>query len=413
MAVKRITAEVDGQKVIVTADIPDDATQDEIEQAVSGAHASVQPPPAGAAQGKFAYPPGVRAELSHSTVPPTNWDLAKEALKGAGKFFVDPMGLSHGSGLGVTGTDESGQPMYGINQASRGPLVPQGPAQEFGATMAAAPAVAEGAFGAGKALAGVAGKAANWIGKTANNPAARDAAIEMIPRGDKYLKWRNIINPPPPPAPKPSGVTPSWSSKAPTGGAGSGTIPGSIELPPPPAPPIFRGSTNRAITLPPPGEAAAATPAANGTMLDDLAQSQAGKSFAKLSPEQQATVRNLADRLQPKSAGPPSSPTPVGPTPESPVMTSDPRNIGWSRLEASAKAKDISMAQRFLKQGLTPEQVSAMSEPELNAHLKAAGYREFYGKHLSRSHAAGKADIVKAMKEGGPITMPPPPETKR
>jgi hypothetical protein len=83
---------------------------------------------------------------------------------------------------------------------------------------------------------------------------------------------------------------------------------------------------------------------------------------------------------------------------ETPVQSADPREVGFSRLQAQAKAKDISIAKSLLE-SYTPEQVERMSDSEINVIVKKAGYQPFRGKGLSRSPAAGKADIAKKMRE--------------
>ncbi len=132
---------------------------------------------------------------------PSNFGIAKEALKGAGKFLADPMGISHGTGLQQTGVDEKGEPMYGIGGPSTGPLAPSGEGQEFGATMASAPMVASGALGAGKAVAGSAPKVAT-IARRLVSPEGKAAAVEALPKGKEIAKWKDIVFPPEPkPAP--------------------------------------------------------------------------------------------------------------------------------------------------------------------------------------------------------------------
>ena len=110
-------------------------------------------------------------------------------------------------------------------------------------------------------------------------------------------------------------------------------------------------------------------------------------------------------RRNPKSSTPPPPPSPPAPaaragssSPFGPVESSDPRAIGWERLIAQAKAKDIKIANRLTGLKLTPEQVLAMPEDVLNVHIKAAGYEPFRGKNLSRQFSAGRLDIVNAMR---------------
>jgi len=55
--------------------------------------------------------------------------------------------------------------------------------------------------------------------------------------------------------------------------------------------------------------------AAEASLLEDLAQSQAGKKFASLDPTQQATVRDLAKRIQAPTSAAPKPSVPAGPPP--------------------------------------------------------------------------------------------------
>jgi hypothetical protein len=97
--------------------------------------------------------------------------------------------------------------------------------------------------------------------------------------------------------------------------------------------------------------------AAEASLLEDLAQSQAGKKFATLDPAQQATVRDLAKKIQgvataetprPSVAGPPKPPAgapvsaPAAPPP--PPFSGVPdvnRSTGWQRIPPLHPERDV------------------------------------------------------------------------
>ncbi|HLZ39389.1 MAG TPA: hypothetical protein VKQ11_00410 [Candidatus Sulfotelmatobacter sp.] len=429
MAVKRITAEVDGKQMVVTADIPDDATPEEIEQAVSGAHQSVQPPPPGAAQGKFQYPPGVQAELAHSTVAPTRWDIAKQALTGAGKYLLDPNGISHGNGLRQIIADRD-DPATGVKKGDimlgmggdHGPLAYSTPAEEGGGMLAGIPGAVQMGLSIGAPLSRALSRLKPSASPSGQGSWLANKAMEFgarrVPFGrdllDAYRKSAGIALPESP--------SPTWSPGQPTG------IPGQIELPPPPirpstqrapgplptpepipvrpstqrapgpiapppteAPPVFRGSTNRAISLAPPEEAATSASAAPGTPKAWRGGNVPEDQFAEIKARME---RNVAEGAQPKQ---PIELKPPGEKPQPPVARSleDPRTV----LEPVSENKDTVLAQRFMKMGMTPEQVEALSDAETNRHSIEAGFSKFYGKHLSRTPAEGRAYIANRMRE--------------
>lgn len=206
--------------------------------------------------------------LSQNTDASTG-HIAKEVLKGAGKQILDPGGISHGNGLHSTGISdykgndpdliaEKGEPMLGIGGPPKGPLAPQGPAQEFGATAATAPMLATGALRAGQAVQG-------QVGKILGNRTLTDAALRILPKGDRIVDFRNLVNPMPK-APAPAQAT--WGEGIPmpirtgpnlTVNPAGSKPPTGVSTPTPliqegmPSAPVYRGSNNRSGgPMPPP-----------------------------------------------------------------------------------------------------------------------------------------------------------------
>ena len=151
---------------------------------------------------------------------------------------------------------------YGAQKAAEALNVPPGTSEAIG--------TAAGLYGGAKAE-GVAGKISDIVGRVVKDPAARKAVIDILPKGDKINKAIDTV-----------------------------------------------GKVTKAAQAP-----AAGAPAAEDTeLLDKLAQGFGVKSFDKLKPQDQETVRGLASRIngQPAqaapSAAPGSSDTGQGMTPE-------------------------------------------------------------------------------------------------
>lgn len=145
------------------------------------------------------------------------------------------------------------------------------------------------------------------------NPAMANAE-SLTPSGQAALE-------PPPTAPEPFKVNPKIKSllnRQASGGAGQM---GRLSAPP-------RRGINRAMEGPAPVESA-------DPFLDDLAQSQAKKPFAKLKPDEQQSIRDLAARL--KGTAKPMTPPPSQPMAAPPQF--DPVSVAeWLKDPVKAQA---------------------------------------------------------------------------
>ncbi len=209
-------------------------------------------------------------------------------------------------------------------------------------------------------------------------------------------------------------------------------------------------------------EAAAASAAqptqtnAPSSALDDIAMSLAGKKYARLDANGQATVQKIAASTAP----PPSVPPPPSPdqavaqatggaykkfaqAPESvkktvaqtvapaeaPPAPSISQPLGKvapldretnlvNMLRANTTRKNLEIGQYFAGRNLTPEAVATMPEAEFNAHVRnvknASGnaYEPSTGRNYHRTFEQARAEVVKAMQEmnAGPVAPPPPPQ---
>lgn len=191
--------------------------------------------------------------------------------------------------------------------------------------------------------------------KIATNPEVVRAGVAVLPKGQAMLKLADAIkaarkpltpppSPPPPqgwtgnlpepPAlpPEPVPIPPNANTSMPPGWTGTGTI---LEPAPPPTPrsaPPWAGnpapvtpapesavepipsdlSSGRSVPSPEERIARANTPAdSESKILDDIAQGMGGKSYATMTPQDQAIVRQVAERMKqppapPRQPGPPA-----------------------------------------------------------------------------------------------------------
>jgi len=167
----------------------------------------------------------------------------------------------------------------------------------------------------------------------------------------------------------------------------------------------------RAIPPPPPGAAPAPPPSPSG-----VPEGVDPQWFRAMSPDAQQQLRTKLGQATPSpvntSALPvkPLTPPPGAETPRTwpdRMSEGDARKLHSEVVYNNAVRKNATMAQKFMDQGLTPEQVQKMPDAELLAHLKAAGFdtpRKAAGTPTSsqRTLEQVRADIVRTMPFGPP-----------
>lgn len=147
--------------------------------------------------------------------------------------------------------------------------------------------------------------------------------------------------PPPPPIAKPTPAPPIRWNQAPPEETPVKRV----------APPPIRWNTPPPQGPPAPPSAPTPTAGPPQDILEGIARSQTGKSFAKLSPDQQATVSKLAST--------------VPPTPEAPVI-SQPKTANPLPIVSSQQVAQMMADEMLSNKSITPEMVNKEIPPPPN-----------------------------------------------
>jgi len=174
---------------------------------------------------------------------------------------------------------------------------------------------------------------------------------------------------------------------------------------------------------------AAHQPAAQGgpptKTLDDIAMSLAGKKYARLDANGQATVQKIAAKenapAPPAGLAAPRTPPPATQTqanvsrPLGGVSPADNETNLVNMLRGNTTRKNLEIGQYFTAKGMTPEQVAAMPEAQFNAHIRnvknASGnpYQPSTGRNYHRTPEQARAEVVNAMRAMQPLPAPQMP----
>jgi len=159
-------------------------------------------------------------------------------------------------------------------------------------------------------------------------------------------------------------------------------------------------------------------------LLDDIARSQAGKTYAKLKPAEQATVRSIAQTVQTKPFISPLETTVMEQSPAIQPVAGGPAPAGNNIVypegihrqlhpagpevaithATNASAKDLAVAQRLKEHGITLPAFDTMTDAQLNEHYKALKYKPLGsdyapGKRVGRSAEVGRAHLRQVLSE--------------